>query len=683
MRLPRLGVAIGIYVLLILILIGVIVAAALDVLAPQWVAAASAGVPILITLLAASEREATRRPPEDMARELARQLSVQVLGDWTAEITARGLEPGRRMVLHWRLAQGSHLRPHPGRKVPREGTLEQLTDLVGREGDQGTPLRLVVTGEMGGGKTACCILIIVELAERRGRLPVLFQLATWDPATSLHAWMARQLPEIFPVIGKSRYDRQVAAILASRHVLPILDGMDEVREPTAALRAIEGQMSGRSFVLTCRTREFAQANAGGVLHQARIVELQPLRPDEVRGILLDYEPASVHGPLAPLVTLLEDQPTGPVAEALSTPLMVSLARDTGASVPDLLSAATGPDAAEVTQRHLLGTFIRKTYAVDERFASGEALHYLRFLARNTDAAGRLAWWRLHAAVPRLAFLAIAVCVAGTVCSGLTALFFALFDRPLLGFWIGLGAGVLGAFIVELIPQDDPRRARLRLRSVRIPLPYELARTVGFGVTGGAALAVMVWFLYSSAGYVAIGGVVSGLTFAIARYLSQPNDPLKVVTPGSLLRADRAAVLYAWLAGAVPGALTGAYLGFSFRAGHRPSYNSLGILHYPWPVLALLGAASGCVLSGAGLGLMAMGSSSWGRFIWTRLWLACQGSAPLGLMSFLRDAYGRGVLRQVNGYYEFRHRILQRYLAEPNPEIPVGASGVSTGPAVPP
>lgn len=681
MRLPRRGAAIAIYVALILILIGVIIAAAFNVLAPQWVAAASAGVPILITLLASSERESVRRPPEDTARELARQLSAQVLGDWTAELTARGLEPGRRMALHWRLAQGSNLRPSPGRKALREGTLEQLTDRVGHDAEQGMPIRLVVTGEMGGGKTASCIMIIVELAERCTRLPVLFQLATWDPGTSLQAWMARQLPEIFPVIGTSGYDRQVAAILISRHVLPILDGMDEVREPAAALRAIDAQMSGRSFVLTCRTSEFARANAGGTLHQTMIVELQQLRPEEVRGILLDYEPASVHGPLAPLVTMLEDQPTGPVAEALSTPFMVSLARDTGASVPDLVSAANGPDAAEVTQRHLLSTFIRKTYADDERVAPGEALHYLRFLAGNTDAAGRLAWWQLHRAVPRLVFLVVAVFMAGTACSGLAALFFALFDHPLLGFWIGLGAGVLGASIVELIPQDDPRRARLRLRSVRVPLPYELARTVGFGVTGGAALAVMAWFLYSSASYIIIGAVVSGLTFAVARHLSQANDPLHVVTPGNLLGADRAAVLYAWLAGAVPGALTGAYLGLSFHAGHRPLYDSLRILHYPLPVLALLGAVSGCVLSGAGLGMMAIGSSSWGRFICTRLWLASQGSTPLGLMSFLRDAYRRGVLRQVNGHYEFRHRILQRYLAEPSPGIPVGASGVSSGPTV--
>ncbi len=177
-------------------------------------------------------------------------------------------------------------------------------------------------------------------------------------------------------------------------------------------------------------------------------------------------------------------------------------------------------------------------------------------------------------------------------------------------------------------------------------------------------------------------MLSGLTFALARYLSQPNDPLKVVTPGTLLRTDRTAVLYAALAGAIPGALTGAYLGLSFRAGHRPSLDSLDILRFPSVTLALLGAASGCVLSGAGLGLMAMGSSSWGRFIWTRLWLAGRGSTPLRLMTFLQDAYRRGILRQANGYYEFRHRTLRDYLAESRPELSVGPAGTVADPVAP-
>jgi hypothetical protein len=304
------------------------------------------------------------------------------------------------------------------------------------------------------------------------------------------------------------------------------------------------------------------------------------------------------------------------------------------------------------------------------------------LARHTDPGGRLAWWRLDLLVPRIVFLVVSGCVGAAVCSGLAALFFSLFDRPWLGFWIGIGAGVAGAVTDKLVPWDPPRRSRPRVRSVQLPTPAELAHIIGFGLIGGGALAVMVWVLYASSEYIVVGGVLSGITFTIARYISQPNDPLKVVTPASLLAADRATVLYAWLVGAIPGALTGAYLGFAFRAGHRSGFDSLGILRYPTPLLALLGALSGCVLSGTGLGLMALGASSWGRFIWTRLWLAGHGCTPLKLMSFLEDAHKRGVLRQVNGYYEFRHRMLQHYLGEPEPQLPAGAPGALASPGAP-
>jgi hypothetical protein len=664
-RLPRLGLVIAIYAVLIAILIGVVVAG-FTVLAPQWVAVASAIVPILVFFIASAQATTARDSPDNKARKLADELAPQIWGDWTAELPVRGLDDRRRMEVRWRLAEGSNPGAELAANLPRDGVVDQLTKVIGDDVADGKLPRLVLTGEMGGGKSAACVLLVVELAERHTRLPVLFQLATWDPRTSVMAWMANQLPEIYPAIDNTKYSRRVATILVRRHILPILDGLDEVSDGPLALKVIDDELSGRPFVMTCRTAEFKEANAGHVLHQALIAELQPLRPDEVIAILQAYEPVAAHGPLGTLVRELGDQPDGALAQALSTPFMVSLARATRAAAAGLPSDAAG------IREYLLGTFVQKAYSDSEPFTQGQgppgpqitpaqAQRYLRFLARHTDGAGRLAWWRLHLAVPRGLFLVVAIVVAGGVCSGLAAGFFALFDRPWLGFWIGLGAGITGAFIVELIPQDDPRRARPRFRAVRVPPPRELSRTLGFGFMGAAALAVITWALYGPAQYTVIGAVLSGITFAVARYISQPNDPLKVITPVSLMLADRAAVMYAWLVGAVPGALTGFYLGYSFHDGHRTSLGTLGILQYPPPVLGLLGAAGGCVLSGAGLGLMAMGSSAWGRFLWTRIFLAMNGSAPLRLMAFLQDACRRGVLRQVNGYYEFRHQMLLRHL----------------------
>jgi hypothetical protein len=636
-RFPDRGGVRGIYAALIAILIGVIVAAGLGTLNAQWVAAASAAVPILIALLASAQNEASRPLPEKTASEFAEDLAPLVLENWKAELPARGLDPGRLMPL--RLVNAG-----------AEGTLDEMVEQIGQDIVRGRPPRLVITGEMGAGKTASCVLLVIELAERHRLLPVLFELAGWDPEIPLRAWLADQLPEIFPSVGRARNDRKVAATMVDRHILPVLDGLDEIPDPATALHAIDGQMAGRPFVLTCRRAEFASASAAGPLHQVQVAELQPMRPDEVRSVLLDYEPATVGGPLTPVTQTLLNEPAGPVAEALSTPFMVSLARDTGAKLADL------PDTAEDIREYLLGTFVQMAYPDPAR-----ARRYLRFLARHTDGAGRLAWWRLHLAVPRAMFLAAALAIAVPACSGLAAAFFILFDRVWLGFWIGLVAGIVGSFVTQLIPQEDPKRARPRFRSVRVATMWELAGTLGYGLIGAAVVAVMAGFLFGPLQYAVIGGALSGLTYAAARYVRRPNDPLRAVTPDSLLRADRTTVVFSGLAAAIPGAVTGAYLGYSFRAGHRTSLGTLAVLHHSSPVIAAYCAVAGCVLSGAGLGLLAMGSSAWGGLQWTRIWLAARGDTPLRLMTFLDDAYRRGILRQVNGYYEFRHQMLWRYL----------------------
>ncbi len=606
--------------------------------------------------------------------QTATALAHQVVSDWTEESRHRGLYRERRMRVRWQAAPGSDRTSRLTATLPDRGDLDQLTAGFGRHVRSGRLTRLVVTGDMGAGKTAACVLLTLELGDRGPAVPVVFQLSSWNPGVSLLEWMAQELRVNYPFSSDEAEDKKAAAQLARHHVLPVLDGLDEMKDPAAALRRIEDELAGRSFVLSSRTETFTAANRGHLLRHALIVELQPLRADEERGILIAGDPDAGEGGLAPLVARLDAEPTGPVAEALRTPFILSLAVALGESLPQDVLSATGPDAADRIKRHLLGSFVDKAYPRvpgpdDDRITADQARRYLAFLARHADrATGRLAWWRLHRAVPRTVFLIVAVVVAGAVCSGLATGFFAVFGRPWLGFWIGLAAGVVGAFVVEFVPHDEPRRARPSLRSFGAPSRGALLTTLGFGAMGGAACAVIVWFLYGAPHYVIIGGVLSGLTFATARYISEPSDPARAVTPDLLLSTDLAAVLYAWLVGGIPGALTGGYLGASLQAGHRsPELDHVAIIQdLPSGVIALLGAVGGCGLSAAGLGLMAFGTSSWGRFTVARAWLAVRGSTPRGLMAFLRDARRRGLLRQVNGYYEFRHRLLQRHLAESSP-----------------
>lgn len=640
---------------------------------------ASVGIMLTITLwvlgtLKGGQPE--QLPVGEAARKLKPTLAEDVTEQWKVEETQRGLRETSRIDVRWQSAAGSDQRTPLAGALPAVGTLGELLTGFGRQVRGGKITRLVVTGDMGAGKTAASVLLTLELKDESPLVPVLFQLSSWDLDRSLYDWMTDELLANHADLGIQRYGRQLATTMAQRHILPILDGLDELRESPTALQRIERDLNGRSFVLTSRSAAFAAANAGGVLSEALIVELQHLRADEVRTVIHDQAPGD--GRLAPLVTELTAHPTGPVAEALRTPFMLSLAMKLNAALPADLLTAMGPDAVEKINRYLLGAFVANAYSNPGKtpVPPDKARRYLEFLARHVDpGTRRLAWWHLYKAVPSGVFLGLAVFNAAWACSALATAVFAFFRHPWLGFWIGLVSGVVGAFIVELIPQEDPRRARPSLRLLRAPRPATLLRTLGFGLMGAAACAVMVWFLYDLPYYVIIGGTLSGLTFALAGYVVEPSDPMKAVTPDSLLSADRAAVVWACVTGGIAGGLTGAYLGGSFPAGHRHSLDHLGILGLPTPVLALLGALAGGLLSALGLGLMALGSSSWGRFIPTNVWLAMRGSAPWHLLEFLRDARRRGVLRQVNGYYEFRHELLRDYLAEPSPVAPAGPPAV--------
>lgn len=664
LRRLRRGAEAGIYAVLIAVLIGTIAGAAAGWLNSNVVAAVAAVVPIMITLLAITQERSDPMTPALRAADLAERLPPQLRAEWQDQLAERGLEPDRRIAVRWRVSGGSTLGLAAAKAIPVTGTIEQLCGIIAAEAGRGRLPRLTITGEMGAGKTATALLLMAEMSGGDAGLPVLFELAGWHPDTPLRPWLAAQLVQILPAIGgptsgATRYDAEVAAALVRRHVLPVLDGLDEMSEPGAALRRIDEELAGRPFVLTSRASAFATASRGSMLHRTLVIELLPLEPDEVAAVLADYEPAG--GPLSGLARSVMDQPAGPVATALSTPFMTSLARESPIPVTDLIQAASGHDPVDLIRQKLLGAFVSRAYPAERR---ASAMRSLQFLAMHADAAGRIAWWELHRAVPRVQFVINAIVIAALACSGMVAGFFALFNRAWLGFLIGLIAGVIGACVVEVVPQDEPRRARPRLWLVRAPTRRELARVLGFGATGAATLAVIGYFLYGPVADVLSGSLISGMVFAAARYLSQSNDPLRKVTPEGMLRADRLAVLVTALTGAAAGALTGGYLGVAFAGGHRDEYGPLPILRHPSWQLALIGAASGGVLTSVGIGLMAMGSSSWARFIWTRVWLAASGKAPLFLMGFLRDAHKRDVLRQVSGYYQFRHLALRRFLADP-------------------
>jgi hypothetical protein len=116
-------------------------------------------------------------------------------------------------------------------------------------------------------------------------------------------------------------------------------------------------------------------------------------------------------------------------------------------------------------------------------------------------------------------------------------------------------------------------------------------------------------------------------------------------PGAVLRADR-------------------------RVALLPPLVALAVSGLALLVIAVLGRGSEYLVAGGLIAaclvvmtsVLSLGLSAWGRLALARPVLASAGHLPLRVMTFLDDAYERGVLRRAGPSYQFRHARLQDALA---------------------
>lgn len=628
--------------------------------------------------------------------QIADQLSNAVGNQWKAEASIRRLNDPYPLPVSWiaadpsltvswdsvvGLATNGAGRPEP----PPLGTwAARPEDLAGKGGELADVLariptgRLVVLGEPGAGKTMLMVRLLLDLLGRRangGPVPFLASVASWDPtAQDLRDWLAAQLlidhPALAnpPPVGRLE-DTQAAAVLASGLILPILDGLDEIPEEVRGLaigRMNDALRPGEQLVVTCRTQQYRDAarpldGIEETLRASAALELRPLDADVVCSYLLE----DAGGPTArarwdPVLAVLGTET--PAAQALSTPLMVGLARMIYNPRPGEL-AATLRDPAELcspaladraaVESLLFDAFIPAAYRHDlvGRWKVQDAERWLVFHARHleqTIGSPDYAWWQLREAAPGAAFGV----TAGVVALLLGALAGALVGRlafgvrPALGVAVGLVAGT----VFPLVVAAGPDGARAPARGMRVDVG---AFVVGLGA--GLLVGLLVGLT---------GGFVAGLGVGLVLWLTSwlffglvgvPGDLTEVVSPGAVLARDRRVTLLLVLAG---GCAAGFVITLLAGVAGRVAAGLVAGFAAGLAVALAVGLVGGLV----GVNGLGVSGTAWPSYMLTRGWLAFNHQLPWSLMSFLADAHKRGVLRQAGAVYQFRHIDLQHRLA---------------------
>jgi hypothetical protein len=645
---------------------------------------------------------------EKVADELARSVRAE----WEAEASARRLNDpllpvcwvaaDSRLAEGWQslvaLATGGAGWPVP---LSVRGWASKPSQLAGEGGDIADALaliptrRLVVLGEPGAGKTMLLVRLVLDLLARREPgepVPMLVSLGSWNPISKdLREWLAEQITVDYPALrapagGGSFPGNRAQALLTRGLILPMLDGLDELPETlwsTAIARINEALRPGEAVVMSSRNAAYKAAvrpphGKMVTLRGGAVIEMRPVDGNTARKYLLhDVEDTRRWNKvIASLGT-----PT-PVGQALSTPLMLSLAREIYSPPPsadqrptrdpsELFSSSVS--SREMVEQYLLDAYIPAAY---RHLTSGsgkrrgswpasDAERWLMFLARHLEhrvTSPNFAWWQLEQAIPRITS-SIAAVTAAALGFGLTLAITAgvpadLPTKVVTGLAVALIAG-LAVWRVGRTRQHPMTGVGWSLlsavRRMRWPNTYRSDRPSGeLVMLGGLALPIgailtglgfgpagaLGWLLVSLA-VLGVHGVYSNLARASSPQLSLARDRRNLPLLGLTVAA------YSIASGLVLGTVCGRGAKMLFGDGRLPSVGTA----------AGLGLGIACAL---GFSVVAV---AWSRWQITCASLAASRRLPWRMMRFLEDAHRRGVLRQAGAMYQFRHLELQRRLAD--------------------
>jgi len=476
------------------------------------------------------------------------------------------------------------------------GGLPELLEVYGALGSSG---RMVIIGPAGSGKSGAAVLLILGAVEYRQEhdlsdrersrvpVPVMFTLHGWDPDRQrLDGWLAERLQQTYLLFAGKSGLAKAAALVGDRRIAVILDGLDEIPEELrpVALQAISEQASFR-VVLLSRTEEMLAAAQTQFLQGAVALELQDVEPVVAADYLERFQLDPLPQGWRELTDRLRQAPDSPIAMALSSPLSLTLVRDTyhhaGDDVGDLLAfcdAAAGGTSREDIEDHLLdrvlsAAYVRHPGEAQPRYQLPAARRALTRIAvrMNQDRTRDLAWWQIPAwasPVPRKAVFVLLFGVVFGLGFGLPlGLRGGLVLGLVLGIMFGSGLGRGNGSPKRIAPQS---LRKLFSRSVlEVGLRFGLLIGLVFGGLGGGLR-------------VGLGlGVAGFLGAVLALWLFQPTaGNASAISPLGSWRQDRAAgLVFGPLIGLLLGSLMWLVSGLPAGLGSGLAFCLVGVLFY--------------------------------------------------------------------------------------------------------
>lgn len=465
---------------------------------------------------------------------------------------------------------------------------------------------LVVLGRPGFGKSMLMLRLVLDLKSKRddgGLVPVYVPMTSWNPQEDdLEEWLEKQLTADYTgfaatVPGPEGERSRIAALLAERKIIPILDGLDEMPDAARKLAierlnaAFESPDRPSRLVVTCRTREYAALvkapdEPWNPVSGAAAIELERISEVQVADYLSND--GTDHRWDAVVRELADRSVVSQLRPALRNPLYASLASAIynphrhhlhgKVPHPGVLCDRTKFPTSNDIRHHLLTEFIPTVYSGEREAEQNRAREESRpprllpaerrfmFLAghlvkRDSPA---LKWWDLEG----VSWLPGAV--VGIVSGAAAGLAATLGTHVGVGIGIGFGTGMLIALAVGLgarhARQRWDRAGYDRLYGMRKPSP---------GMAGGV-----------------IGAVIGGLGAGIAgRYHIGHQASLFSGLPEALgiaIGAGATTDFFSGLAGTLIGSFVAGYLaavGLGVPAG---VVDGLGVGMAAWLVIVYLG-----------------------------------------------------------------------------------------------